>query len=287
MEKHLLVTVGSTGATSDSLRFVHGFFGNKCALRLTLFYVAPRASAIGAAADGPEAALLAAVESAKKTESHKVVEESKKWLTSHGCSLDMVEAKVIRSRAGTVREIIQEGVLGKYDAVVVGRRGLSWMAEMVEESVSHRLMWEQLDFPLWLCRRTPAEVKPNVLLCLDGSDACYRMADHVGFMLADQPAHRVTLLSVADKGGSKVEEIFAEAKRILIDNGFPTDRLDTRVKRGNVVEQILKTTERGHYGVVAVGRKAGPPSTKERLFPGSVSTRLLGALERTALWVSK
>lgn len=286
VEKHLLVTVGSSGNTSDSLRFVRGFFGNKWALRLTLFYVAPRASAVGASQQGPEAALLAAVEEAKKSEGHTVMQESKRWLKAHGCNMDNVETKIVRSRAGTVQEIIQEATAGLYDAVVIGRRGLSWMSEMVDESVSHRLMWEELDFPLWLCRRTPAKVGRGVLLCLDGSDACYRMADHVGFILAEEPSHAVHMLHVAD-GKSGSGDVFAKAEQILTGNGVEANRMRRMEGRGDVVDCIVDTAGKLGCGVVAVGRKAGPPTTRERLFPGSVSTRLLRSLERTTLWVSK
>ena len=44
--------------------------------------------------------------------------------------------------------IVRESEEGLYDAAVLGRRGLSWFEEMVSDSVSHRILWEELTFPI-------------------------------------------------------------------------------------------------------------------------------------------
>ena len=55
------------------------------------------------------------------------------------------------------------------------------MEEMVADSVSHRILWESITFPIWICRNTERDRK-NVLVCVDGSEECLRVADHVGYM---------------------------------------------------------------------------------------------------------
>ena len=291
MQKHLLLTIGDAKASSSSLRFVHGFFKNKCDIRLTLFYVAPKKD--GWAYDlerGPEQAMLDEIESIKKRHGRQVVDASRDWIVAHGCSLDNVEAKVVQSRGGTVREIIQEGISGMYDAVAVGRRGVSWLEGLVEDSVSQQLLWQEMDFPLWVCRRPPREPAPTVLLCVDGSGAALRMADHVGFMLSDQPEHTVTMLH-ANNGALRASEIdaaFDSAQAAMAGNGVPEERIGRKViKTSKPVDAILGEARSEGYGVLAVGRRAGEPSARERLFPGSVSTRLLRAIDDTVLWVSK
>ena len=58
--------------------------------------------------------------------------------------------------------------------------------------------------PFWTCRKPDLERK-NVLLCVDGSEPALRMADHVGFILAQERTQEVTLFVVV-KPGEKASE---------------------------------------------------------------------------------
>jgi hypothetical protein len=166
---------------------------------------------------------------------------------------------------------------------------LSWLEEaFFDESVSKGLLEKKADFPLWICRR-PEQERKDVLLCLDGSDAAFRMADHVGFVLGQERRHSVTLLAVKKPGAAlkeATESILSRGREHLMNNSFPGEMIKTRVvEAGNVAKAILREAEQGRFAAVALGRRGRDQGIFKNIFMGSVSTFLFQELEKTALWV--
>ncbi|GFK93773.1 hypothetical protein NNJEOMEG_01607 [Fundidesulfovibrio magnetotacticus] len=292
LEKHLLVTISEDVNALFGLRFVFSFFARTDLARLTLFYVSPRPApgrefqeslspycqpgqdpAFGQSCRQPPPALAAA----------------RDWLLDMGFPANRVELKSAPAKLGTVKDIAAEAERGLYDAVVLGRRGLSWFDEIFDDSITHRLLWESITFPLWVCRN-PARHRRNVLLCADGSEQALRVADHVGFILRDEPEHSVTIFHNRALGlpeGERVEQIMARTGEVLLQNGISEERIDYLVKSSkDAAGLILKEAERGEYAAVAVGRSADKPDTLSNIF-GSTSLTLLRKLEGAALWISK
>jgi nucleotide-binding universal stress UspA family protein len=288
MEKHLLVTVSEQQSALHGVRFVGHFFSNKKEIKLTLFYTAPRPAAVWGEEQTHES-VSQSEQQAKQYEAkgRKALEEAKKVLIKLGFKQEQIGTKFQVRQWSKVIEIIQEGGKGFYDAVVLGRRGLSWLEEALGDSVSKGLLEKRCNFPIWICRRPDLETQ-NVLLCLDGSEASYRMADHVGFILGEEKNQEVTLFTVK-KPGSKVKEsadsILSKSKELLLSNGFPAEMAETKVgQSGNVAKAILKEAEQGRYAAVAVGRTGRGQSFLEKLFMGSVTNTLIRGLEKAALW---
>ncbi len=291
IEKSLLLTISDDHTASTNLRFIDHFFGSTCAFRYTLFYVAPRTFVSSYdPKTPPESAILHELDSRKKLKGDSYLETAREWLSSHMCDPDKVIKKVVHTRLGPISEIIHEGHQGLYDAVVLGSRGLSWFTELVEDSVSHQILWRQIDFPLWICREHDFSARHNVLLCIGDAGPSIRMADHVGFMLSGMDRHKVTLFHI-DNGktsADEVERIFFKAEEALRLNQFDDNLIERKVvKSRSTADAIIKESVDKDYAVVAVGRQAGAPSAMDKLFPGSVSTSLLRKITNSALWVSK
>ncbi|MHC1790893.1 universal stress protein [Solidesulfovibrio sp.] len=289
MEKHLLVTVSDEFQTSQSLRFVYNFFNNRQDLRLTLFYVVPRKpdwrlDPIDLETN-PEAAVH--IEHDKAVHGIPAMAKAQEWLYSMGFAKDQVAVKFSQGKLGTVKEIVKESEEGLYDAAVLGRRGLTWFEEMVADSVSHRIMWESLSFPIWICRN-PERGRKNVLVCVDGSDECMRVADHVGFMLRHEPDHAITLLHVcADDRCIDANQVFGRAQAEIKANGVPEDRISTKVlTSANPARSILAEAHEGKYAAVAIGRTSHKPSTLGHIF-ATTSLKILRGIDRAALWLCK
>ena len=179
--------------------------------------------------------------------------------------------------------------MGLYDAVVLGHRGMSWIEEAFDESTSKKILSEKFNFPVWICRKTEEERK-NVLICVDGSDKSYRITDHVGYMLSQEKSHEVTLVLVK-KAGQIAEENFAgimsKAKEHLSANGFPENRITTKIiDQGSVKKAILKEADKGRFAAVAVGQTGAGRGFFEKIFTGSLCNDLVKDLENAALWIS-
>jgi len=129
----------------------------------------------------------------------------------------------------------------KYDAIVLGTRGLSMLEEIFEDSTSRSLFNETFTFPLWLCRSSNPSRK-NILFYADGSAASFQMADHIGFIAGFEKKHRVDIL-VPDVIAKQVS-VMDEYKKILLNHGLPADMIQTRkMESGNPAKQILKIIE--------------------------------------------
>ena len=290
LEKHLLVTISEDINALFGLRYVFGFFSRRDLVRLTLFYVSPRQDwgsqgstvpfceqgdtpGLGKACRKPPPALATA----------------RKWLLDMGFPADRVALKSFPAKYGTVKDIAVEAEEGLYDAVVLGRRGLSWFDEIFDDSVTHRLLWESIAFPLWVCRN-PMRHRKNVLLCMDDSEQALRVADHVGFILRDETEHSVTVLhnrALSLPQGESIEQIMGRTGDILRGNGIEEERINYLVKSSkDPAELILKEASQGEYSAVAVGRTGDKPNTRDNIF-GTTSLTLLRKLEGSALWISK
>lgn len=280
MQKHLLVAVNDA-ASSLSLRFVFDFFANRDELELTLYYVAPKKEPDAFTPQTIDGKSLAP---AIDPEGVPAMEQAKNWLLSMGYPAANIHLKASHSDMGVVKDIARECEEGLYDAAVLGRRGLSWFEEVFAYSVTHRILWERIAFPLWVCRN-PEKGRKNVLLCVDGSEGCLRVADHVGFILRDEPDHGVTLLHVETGLYSPLEDIFAKPRQMLLDNGFPEDRIETRSISSKTPARTIVSEAKG-YAAVAIGRSSGRPTAFGHIF-GSTSLKILRSLEGAALWLCK
>lgn len=291
MQKELLLAVGDERAASYNLRFLKDTFDSFCDIGLTLFYAAPRSPLWDRQEAGLPPSDAAPSPPAPRGKGRKALEDAKRWITEvAGCDGKNVRTKVARSRTGTARELISEARDGLYDALLLGRRGFTWFEEIFENSVCHELLWQDIDFPIWVCKRPSQVSRQNVLLCLDGSAPSLRMADHAAYMLADEPRQSFTLFHVAQKGyGDARPGVFDEALAVLAEHSIPEERIEMKMVTGNnAVKAILKEARAGNYAAVAVGRRgAGSQTRMENLFPSTVSVNLLRQLQETALWISK
>jgi len=290
-DRHLLVTVSEQQSALYGVQFVGHFFSNKQGLKITLFYTAPKPAALW---DGERTheSVRQSERQAKEYEvkGQKALAAAKKTLRTLGFHEGQIATKLVVRQQSKAMDIIREGEQGLYDAVVLGRRGLSWLEQVFDESTSKDLLEKELTFPLWLCRR-PDLGRKNILLCMDGSEAAYRMADHTGYMLAKDKDHEITLLRIERSGKASKEapeEILAKGKERLLGNGYPAEMIKTKIaKESNVAKAILKEMDEGRYAAVAGGRTGAGQGLLKRVLVGSVSDALLHELDHGALWLCK
>jgi len=284
MERHLLVTVSEKHDNLFGVQFLGAFFAQKETIEITLLYLTPK----------PPGRFEADRESelrSKKSEAtgRKALDAVKGELLKLGFTDEQISTRLRARRLSKVSEIIQEGAEGKYDAVVLGRRGLSWLEQAFDESVTQTLFEQPWNFPIWLCRK-PDSGRKDVLACVDGSDASQRMLDHVGFILGQAPEQDVTLLAVSRKGkvGDRAaEEILAGGRENLAADGVLSERIRFKViPEANPGKAIIREAGSGRFAAVAVGRTGTGMGLLKKVFVGSVSRTLFWELEGASLWLA-
>jgi nucleotide-binding universal stress UspA family protein len=252
-------------------------------MSITLFYVAPQTSP----PTGGIKTVRPTVSAPQQEKGQKAMDPARNFLIDKGFHSEHINCKLMPRQFGTVKDIIRESGAGLYDAVVLGRRGYTMFEAMLSYSVTRDIMDHEITFPLWICRQ-PEEGRKNVLLCIDGSEAGLRIADHVGFMLHDEEEHHVTIFQVDTGDATNMQASMEDAKRALTDNGIPEDRINTRTRSsGKVTEAILQEAKEGAYAVVAVGRVGKHKEGVRKWILGSTSLKLMDNLDKSVLWVSK
>ncbi|MEF8824141.1 MAG: universal stress protein [Desulfohalobiaceae bacterium] len=281
MHKHLLVTVSDSPSSIDGARFVSSFFQDKSRIKLTLVHVVP--------AKGQDSGYgeREPTERECKLLENEALRNAGRFLEQSGFSAENTLCQYRIKAMSTAKDILREAERGKYDAVVLGRRGTTRLEEMLGGSVSTQVLEKERSAPIWICRRIETG-RTGVLLCLDGSESSLVMADHVGFMLEGSEEHGVTLFHVPDKTSDASGEIFSRAREALEKNGIDTSRIAERSGSGrNVAKAIQKEAEEGSYAAVAVGYSgSGKQGLSQQSGMGSVSKKLFSDLKGHSLWIN-
>ncbi|MFH1135894.1 MAG: universal stress protein [Pseudomonadota bacterium] len=286
-------------------------------LRFTLLYVLPQAPPYLELESRTDQAIrrkLTKLETGNREKARKTLEMAKNRLLDSGLDPDRVDIRIRPRISGLSKDIINEAEMGRFDALVVGRRGLTRAQEMFTGSVSNQLIQHAANVPLWIV--DGGNVKPNILAAVDGSSASLRAVDHVAFMLGGNPEARVAFLHVNPKlqsycavdfdghehgwnatehdlaemeldfrrgQGACLDDFFKKAVAVLRQAGFSQDRIvvEQRDVTMGVARTIVKAAKEGGYGAIVLGRRGLGRSS----FLGSVSDKVIRRAEDLAIWL--
>lgn len=289
MEKKLLVAISNNAEHLYSIKFICSFF-NAAAYHLTLFHVCRRSSSkmsnvLTNMWDGPEGSHPVRPTAG----AGRAIKTAVRLLTDCDIAIERVITKAIRERHGTVRDILAEGSQGLYDAVVLGRRAsyaLQWLVERPADETMQKMIKDySCSSPLWICP-APDPARKDVLVCVDGSENAYRAVDHVGYFLADQDQHVITLLNVKSVNNPDDAAIFQRAETILHGHKIKEERIKRSSPWGlTIAGAILGEIEKGGYGVVAMGMH-GQDIGRQKAFrlAGTTTSKLISKIENASLW---
>jgi nucleotide-binding universal stress UspA family protein len=145
MAKKILVAVDESANSMKAIKYVAK--GIQPAAQITLFSVIPDSTA-ACGLDSPTLIPLfkenrqafCAIEDTKKSHVTEFMQKAKSVLVEAGFPSKNVTVKVRKKKVGIARDILKEAQAGKYDTLVVGRRGLSAVKEFLFGSVSSKVV---------------------------------------------------------------------------------------------------------------------------------------------------
>ncbi len=288
MNKHFLLSVSDSKASFWGARFLGDFLHHKDNVEITVYCSVPTPTTSSSMPNYAERLEAEKQLERRRKNARNVLTQAIEFLHANGFHKDNLHHKLGQHKQTAAVNILSEVKKGLYDALVLGRRGLGWLEELVESSVSRELLELKGTTPVWLCR-LPDKGRKHVLACVDDSPQSARMVDHVGFVLEDQPEHEITLLNIYDPNSE--DRIFAEAvfdncKALLAENNYPLERVHTRVVESfSPAKAILEMLDTGRYAAVAAGRTGEGRGLRQRLFMGSVSSTLFRQVQGAGLWL--
>jgi nucleotide-binding universal stress UspA family protein len=307
MEKKILLAVDNSIHSNQSLHYATTMLSGSREATFTLFHGTPMISQylLAEARTNPKAnASLEKVIEKNIAEAQMLLEKQKKRVITMGVPNERIEIVAQQRMIGRSRDVLGYAREGGYDAIVVGRRGLSRIQKTFMGSTSAELLENADVIPVWMV--DGSVTSQRILVAVDGSESSYRALDHVGFMLSENPEIKISLFHVSPaaedidaisfgkddpdiqnivaKGSERLmEKFFAVAEQKLKDNGVAADRVEivTTKRKAKIGKMILGEAKKGNYGTVVVGRRG---ADRAHYF-GSVSRYVTQRVTDRALWL--
>jgi len=307
MVKKILMAVDNSIHSNQSLHYAAKMIGGSGDVTFTLFHGTPMISQylLAEARANPKAnASLKKVIKKNIAEAQVLLEKQKKRMMTRGVPDERIEMVAQQRMIGRSRDILEYARQGVYDAIVVGRRGLSRIQKTFMGSTSADLLESADVIPVWMVDGNVTSQR--ILVAVDGSESSYRALDHVGAMLSDNAEIKISLFHVSPdakdidaisfgkddpdiqdivtKASARmIEKFFADATQKLEDAGIVADRVETITtkRKAKIGKVILSEAKKGKYGTVVVGRRG---ADRAHYF-GSVSRYVTQRITDRALWL--
>jgi len=233
------------------------------------------------------------------------MQEASSYLKEAGFTDDRIEIKITQKRIGIVRDIVKESY-GEYDAVVVGRTGVSRFKDYLLKSVAIKLAGKIKHIPVIVMGGTPASKR----LCIgfDGSDGAMKGVSWVGTLLGKSNCKIQILSLLSQKGGfwlddkeyilpAETSAAFEQgcdmvapyvnaARERLLKAGLSKENVTIRIEIANTdpAERIVDEVISCGFGSVVIARRA-LVSFFEEVFVGRVSDKVLKKADSVAVWI--
>lgn len=290
MRKHLLVTISNDACNLYGVQFLCSFFKQLSEHRLTLLHICRLDSsemdqALNEMWNRPEEKVHGQLTVGGK----RALDKTKQLLAQSKMSIDLVKTKTVAERYGKVKDILSEGTEGLYDAIVLGRRAsytLQWIFERPAEETAQTMIKDScFTMPLWICPE-PDSKRKNVLVALDGSENSYRAVDHVGYILAKQDQHTITLFHAETGASSDQDDMFKHARTILAEHGIGNDRISEQSTWSLTISNtIIAEVEKGQYAAIAMGLHGHERSLlKDYNLAGGTTAKVIAKIEKSSVW---
>jgi nucleotide-binding universal stress UspA family protein len=303
----VLVAVDGSDQAVNAIRYT-GLFFPPSHTEVVLFHVVSEAPEplldLGRDRESAEPTLRVNVWSRQvEKQIEEFMERGREELVRAGFAKDGVRIKAQRRKIGVARDILREAEQG-YDAVLVGRSGVSDIPGVVVGSVAHKVVSKLNRIPVGVVGGSPDPRK--LLIGFDGSQGALRGVDFVCSMLPGKDRVIMLCLLVRSLGihmrreifftaeqetewlrsvGSRLEPTFPEAEGRLVDAGFHPDHVYIRILENvkSRAETLKRLADEGEYGSIVVGRRGH--SAVEEFAMGRVTRKILHLADRMTVWV--
>jgi len=306
MERKILAAVDGSVPSYNALRYLSHLFTDLADISVHLFYVVPVGSlepGMDWLDDGDRLLVLPSEARERVRRAERFMEEAVLQLGRRGIGPDQVSTEITLSRMGVAHDIINEARKGLYDAVLMGRRGLGRVEEYILGSVSLDIVRQAADVPLWV---VDGKVNSRLfLLPVDRSFNSLKAADHLAFILQDNPYAAVCLVHFEAVLGGDTEPdrkeleslwgagwcaehlegedaVYAAPEALLVERGFPAERVIRLPESHSFTPHgaILKVCK--GCGTVVIGRRR---RAVDRVLVKRVSAKVMELAREIAVWL--
>ncbi|MBW2194749.1 MAG: universal stress protein [Deltaproteobacteria bacterium] len=307
MEKKILVAVDDSIHSKHAVRYAVRISSVVKELTYTLFHVQPTISQF--LLDEAESDLrarqdLKIIVRNNTENAYHILEKHKNEMVRMGISEQAIETTTWPKILGLAKDVLVCAQQGLYDAIVVGRRGLSRTQKAFMGSTSANIVAHSEVVPVWVVDGDVISTK--IMVAVDGSESAFAAVDHLVFLIGENRDITITLFHVVTTLGNYcginfleenddskemlargakqcLERFYAHAKKRFEEVGLQDQQVEIKVTKRirNVGKAIITEVQKGDYGTVVVGRRG----VRGAFFMGSVSRYVTEKISNRAVWI--
>ncbi len=308
MNKKILIAVDDSIHSKNAIRYASNAFTWMKNLNFTLYHVQPMISQYlmdEAEKDPASKAELRKIISKNTAAGKELLEKYKDQMVRMGVEDRHIEVITLPRMLGLAKDILKYSYSDIFDAIIIGRRGLSGLQEAIIGSVSANVVEHSTSTPVWLI--DGEVVSQKIMFAVDGSENSLKALDHLAFMMGDNRDAKISFFHVQPKisdycpidfesadadriedmivqGDKKcIDQFFAHAQKKLKDAGFKENQIEVKVSDTllNPGRAIIEEAQKDDYGTIVIGRRG----INKTFFTGSVSHYVINQLADKALWI--
>lgn len=237
--------------------------------------------------------------------SHQLLEQYKSQMVQTGIEESQIQIVTHPASLGIAKDILEYALKGQYDALVLGRRGISGLIEYYMGSVSSNIVQNSRVTPIWV---VGSNVTPSkILMPIDGSEYSLRAIDHLSYIVSDHSDISLTFLHVQPKlkdfckidfetkeadafenlimtsNQNCIDNFYALALKKLKEFGITKDRIEIKTVTSflNIGSPIVDEVKTRNFDTVVMGRSG----INKSFFTGSVTNYVLNNISNAAIWI--
>ncbi len=308
MDKKILIAIDSSRQAVETVYYAAQLDQAVSPVKFDLLHIQPQLSQyLTEEAQRKHSALkaLEKVMAENEKKAQETLQLAAERMIGKGVAESRIETITLPRNTGVADDILALGAAKSYDAILVGRRGASYLRQLLMGSVTANLVEHSDLIPIWMV--DGSVTSGGIMLAADGSQSTLRALDHLAFMLAGQPEQPIRWvhvqprlqdyceISLEDDTSQDAEAVllnedqhcmddfYPKAQAVLEKNGVDQARLEIVTLEGklSVHRSILAYARENGIGSIVLGRRGRSNSQ----FFGSVSRSLLQKVEDLALWI--
>ncbi len=234
----------------------------------------------------------------------QMMKTARESMIKGGIDAKRIEIKTVPRQTGLADDLLKAAEAGSYDAILLGRRGLSSLQEMFMGSVTSNLLTASRVIPVWVVDGRATSQK--VMVAVDGSPTSLRMVDHVAFIFRDNPLIHLdffharptlkefcevdfdrdeSVLEAAIRAGDEkcIADFSTQALSLLNKSGIDRERIHFKsvTVRLFTGKSIIQEMKKGAYGTVVIGKMGAGKSAHL----GGIASYVIQKISDAAVWV--
>ncbi len=306
MERKILVAIDGSVYSSNSLDYLIRLFQHDSDIAIHLLAIVSSAgSDQNWMFDVDPLRKQSAASDHKTRAAYKYLQDAKQKLLRNGFTEEQISLTAESSRANIPTAIHHVANHGKFDALLVGRRGMGKVGEMFFGSVSSYLLDTCHELPLWIIDGEVSSTK--FLLAVHSVPESLLAADHLAFIMQADPKSEIYLYHSIKLFGAKAtppEEdfypqwgkewckehldlenyLFYAHAQILMEGGVGKKRITQLPMQRNldVSHDLLRQAKNHRCGTIVMGRRG---RGVEKGMLGGVSDRTMQRAQDVAVWL--